>query len=190
MASFSDHAGPATFVAQGPPPAEQLPAHRVAAGLFAGGLAAALIVRHGLDGRGLIAALLALVLVAVSVVDLEERRIPNRIVLPATAAMLLGQLALNPGRSPEFFLASIGAALFLFLPRVAHPAGLGLGDVKLALLLGAALGRAVIPAMTLAVFALFLFAVAILITRGATARRTGIPFGPFLALGALVVLFV
>ena len=191
MASFSDEGIAGAVAPGGPLPAEsELPAHRVAAAFFALGLAGALLVRFDFGARGFLAAFVACVLVAVSVVDVEERRIPNVIVLPATALVLVAQVALDPGRSPEFFIAALGAAVFLFLPRLANPAGLGLGDVKLALLLGAALGQAVIPAMTLAVFAGFVFAVAILIRGGDDARKTAMPYGPFLAFGALVVLLV
>ena len=191
MASFSD-SGPAAYVAPRPPRERGLPSaaalHRVAATFLALALASAAVVRLGIGGRGLIAAFVACVLVAISVVDIEQRRIPNRIVLPATGAVLLAQLALYPERSAEWLLASAGAALFLLLPLLVYPAGMGLGDVKLALLLGAALGEAVVPAMTVAIFAAFLFAVAVLARGGPAARKTAIPFGPFLALGALVVL--
>jgi leader peptidase (prepilin peptidase) / N-methyltransferase len=191
MSSLSDHGPGAPHAAQALPgstlPA-RYPAHRIAAAALALGLTGALVVRFGLGAHSVLAAFVACVLVAVSVVDLEERRIPNRIVLPATGVVLVAQVLLEPARSAEWLLASFGAALFLFLPRLAYPAGMGLGDVKLALLLGAALGQAVIPAMSLAVFAAFVVAVAVMVRGGVGARKTSIPFGPFLAAGALVVL--
>jgi leader peptidase (prepilin peptidase)/N-methyltransferase len=191
MASFSDHGGAKPLAVKAVPQPRlpsDLPLHRVVAAALALGLASALVVRLGIGGHGVVAAFVAFVLVAIAVVDIEERRIPNRIVLPSTAAVLVAHLALYPDRSAEWLLASAGAALFLLLPLLVYPAGMGLGDVKLALLLGASLGYAVVPAMMLGIFAAFLFAVAVLIRGGPAARKTAIPFGPFLALGALVVL--
>jgi leader peptidase (prepilin peptidase) / N-methyltransferase len=186
MASFSDHVSPAPLVVRGR--RRQGAVLRPAAGVLALALAGTLLARLGADADGFVAAFVAGVLVAVSVVDIEERRIPNRIVLPAAAAVLLAQIALEPGGAPEWLLASFGAALFLLVPRLAYPAGMGLGDVKLAFFIGAALGQAVVPALVLAVFAAFVFAVVVLIHGGAAARKTALPFGPFLALGAIVVL--
>ena len=77
--------------------------------------------------------------------DIERFVIPNRIVLPAAAIVLVAQTALDP--SPEWAIAGLGAALFLFLAALAYPAGMGMGDVKLALLLGFGLGRTVPVAM-------------------------------------------
>jgi leader peptidase (prepilin peptidase)/N-methyltransferase len=192
MASFSDHGPPAYAVARSLREPRLLFAapHRLAAAFLALGLAGAVVVRVGVGSGGLVAAFVTCVLVAISVVDIEERRIPNIIVLPATGGVLLAHLVLYPERYAEWLLASAGAALFLLLPLLFYPAGMGLGDVKLALLLGAALGQGVIPAMTLAVFAAFLFALAVLVRGGPAARKTAIPFGPFLAFGALVVLLV
>jgi leader peptidase (prepilin peptidase) / N-methyltransferase len=86
-------------------------------------------------------------------------------------------------------LASIGAALFFLLPILVYPQGMGMGDVKLALLLGAGLGAAVVSALVVALLAVFLVACAILLRGGGEARRRTIPFGPFLAFGGLVALF-
>ena len=80
-------------------------------------------------------------LVAISAIDLERYMIPNRIVLPSAAIVLVAQTALDP--SPEWVLAGLGAAAFFFLAALAYPGGMGMGDVKLALLLGFMLGRTV-----------------------------------------------
>ncbi len=104
--------------------------------------------------------------------------------------VLAGQLALNPDRWLEFVLATLGAGLFLFLPRLLYPAGMGLGDVKLAMLLGAGLGTAVVAAFVLSLLAGFVAAVFLLVTRGSAARKMAIPFVPFLAFGGLVALFL
>jgi len=130
------------------------------------------------------------VLVLLTAIDLERRLIPNAIVLPATAFVLVGQIALSPDRTLEWLLASLGAALFFFIPLLVYPAGMGMGDVKLAALLGAALGRAVVLALAVGLFAVGAVAIAILVREGFGARKKAIPFGPFLALGGLVALFL
>jgi leader peptidase (prepilin peptidase)/N-methyltransferase len=71
-----------------------------------------------------------------------------------------------------------------------YPAGMGMGDVKLAALIGAALGRSVVAAIAVTLFAGGAFAVLVLVREGLGARKKAIPFGPFLALGGLVVLFL
>jgi leader peptidase (prepilin peptidase) / N-methyltransferase len=126
-------------------------------------------------------------LVAVSVTDLERRVIPNRIVLPAAAIVLIAQTALEP--SPVWVLGALGASLFLFLAALAYPAGMGMGDVKLALLLGAMLGPTVPVAMMIAMLAALVPAIVLLARHGSAARKMAIPFGPFLALGGVVTLF-
>jgi leader peptidase (prepilin peptidase)/N-methyltransferase len=134
-----------------------------------------------------VAALFCAALVAVSVTDLERKVIPNRIVLPTGAIVLAAQTALHP--SPEWALGAFLAALFLFLAAFAYPAGMGMGDVKLALLLGAMLGRTVPVAMMIAMLSALVPSTVLLVRHGAAARKMAIPFGPFLALGGLVALF-
>jgi leader peptidase (prepilin peptidase)/N-methyltransferase len=90
--------------------------------------------------------------------------------------------------SPEWALGALGAALFLFVAALAYPAGMGMGDVKLALLLGAMLGRTVPVAMMIAMIAALVPSVVLLARHGSAARKMGIPFGPFLALGGAVAL--
>jgi leader peptidase (prepilin peptidase) / N-methyltransferase len=129
------------------------------------------------------------VLVVLSAIDLEQRIVPNVIVLPATAVVLAGNLIVFPDRRLEFVAAMLGAGLLLLLPLLVYPAGMGKGDVKLAMLLGAGLGQAVIAAFVVGFLAAFIVAVGILALRGSEARKTGIPFVPFLTLGGLVALF-
>ena len=126
-------------------------------------------------------------LVVLSAIDLEHRIVPNRIVLPAAAIVLVAQTALNP--SPEWTLGALGASGFLFVAALAYPAGMGMGDVKLALLLGAMLGRLVGVGLMLGMFAALVPSVYLLARHGSAARKMGIPFAPFLALGALIALF-
>jgi leader peptidase (prepilin peptidase)/N-methyltransferase len=150
-------------------------------------LVAGCFVRFGLSGRALVSAFFCIVLVAVSSIDLTHRIIPNRIVVPATVVVLVAQTALRP--SPEWALASFGAALFLFVAALAYPAGMGMGDVKLALLMGAALGRTVTVAMMAGMLAALVPSIYLLARHGGAARKMGIPFGPFLALGSVIALF-
>ena len=150
-------------------------------------LVGASVLAFGFSAEAAVASFFCAALVAVSVVDLERRIIPNRIVLPAAAVVLAAQTLLFP--SPEWALAALGAALFLFLAALAYPAGMGMGDVKLALLLGAMLGRTVPAAMMIAMIAALVPAIVLLIRHGSAARKMGIPFGPFLAFGGIVGLF-
>jgi leader peptidase (prepilin peptidase) / N-methyltransferase len=150
-------------------------------------LVGASVLAFGFSAEAAVASLFCAALVAVSVVDLERHIIPNRIVLPAAAAVLAAQTLLLP--SPEWALAAFGAALFLFLAALAYPAGMGMGDVKLALLLGAMLGQTVPVAMMIAMMAALVPAIVLLIRHGSAARKMGISFGPFLAFGGIVGLF-
>jgi leader peptidase (prepilin peptidase) / N-methyltransferase len=150
-------------------------------------LVAACVFAFGLTPEALVAAFFCAVLVAVSAIDIEHRIIPNRIVLPATAVVLVAQTALEP--SVEWVLAALGCSLFLFLAVLAYPAGMGMGDVKLALLLGAALGRTAPVALMVGMLAALIPAVFLFALHGMRARKMAIPFGPFLALGGVVALF-
>jgi leader peptidase (prepilin peptidase) / N-methyltransferase len=150
-------------------------------------LVAACVLEFGLSGRMVVAAFFCAVLVAVSAIDLTHRIIPNRIVIPAFAGVLVAQTLLEP--SVEWALAALAASGFLFLAVLAYPAGMGMGDVKLALLMGAALGKSVGVALMLGMFFALVPAVFLFARHGSKARKMGIPFGPFLALGSVVALF-
>ena len=144
----------------------------------------------GLSSKAFLAALFVTVLVVVSIIDLEERRLPNLIVLPTFAIVLAAHLALAPDRAAEWTIAALGAALFLFLPTILMPGAMGMGDFKLALLLGAMLGWPVATAILVASVAGAVAAIGVLLVRGSAGRKQAIPFGPFLALGGIVALFV
>jgi prepilin signal peptidase PulO-like enzyme (type II secretory pathway) len=150
-------------------------------------LAAVALGRYGISGEGIFAAAFCVVLVAVSVVDLRERRIPNKLIVPAVAAALTAHVFLHPERMLEWILAASGAALFFLIPNLASSGSVGMGDVKLAFLLGAVLGKAVLVALLLGTVGASLVAVALLVRRGAAARKQSLAYGPFLALGAVVV---
>lgn len=153
------------------------------------GLAMLALVHFGPGAQALGAVFILCVVALVTVVDLEERRIPNRIVLPATAVALGAQIALEPRQAPRLVLIALAAGLFFYLPLLLFRGGMGMGDVKLAVFLGAALGEAVVAAIAVAVFAAFFAALAVLLRNGAAARKSAIPFGPFLGLGAVVAIF-
>lgn len=153
-------------------------------------LVAACFLAFGLSADAFVAAFFVSALVVLSAIDAERRILPDRIVLPAAAAVLAAQVALHPDRALEWVLAALGASLFLFLALLAYPKGMGMGDVKLCLLLGAMLGKAVVVALMLGMLAALVPAFVLVARHGAAARKMGIPFGPFLALGAVVALFL
>jgi leader peptidase (prepilin peptidase)/N-methyltransferase len=150
-------------------------------------LIAGCFLKFGWSADAVIGSFFCAVLVAVSATDLERRVIPNKIVLPAAAIVLVGNTLVHP--SVEWLLAGVGAGGFLLLAALAYPGGMGMGDVKLALLLGVALGRAVPVALLVGMVAALVPSIVLLIKHGSAARKMGIPFGPFLALGGVVALF-
>jgi len=123
----------------------------------------------------------------ISATDLSHRIVPNVVVLPAAVIVLVAMTVLEP--SAEWALGAFGAAFFLFLAALAHPKGMGMGDVKLALLLGAMLGRTVGVALMVGMFAALVPSLVLFVRHGRAARKMGIPFAPFLSLGAIVALF-
>jgi leader peptidase (prepilin peptidase)/N-methyltransferase len=139
--------------------------------------------------RAVIAAFLAGVLAVLSAIDIERGIIPNRIVLPASCLVLMAQLAVFPNRALEWTLAPIVLAFLLAIPGLLGRAWMGMGDVKLALLLGAGLGWGAFSALPVASVCVFPAALIVLIRGGVAARNATIPFGPFMSLGALIVLF-
>lgn len=145
------------------------------------------VLAFGLSAKTVAAGIACATFVVVTATDLERRIVPNRVVLPAAAAVLALQTVFYP--SPQWALGALEASGFLFLAALAYPGGMGMGDVKLALLIGALLGRTTPVAMMLALF-LALVPTIVLVTRhGARARRLAIPFAPFLAAGAVIALF-
>jgi leader peptidase (prepilin peptidase)/N-methyltransferase len=152
-------------------------------------LVAACFLRFGLSAEAFVAAFFCTALVALSAIDVERRILPDLIVLPSFAVVLVAHIALEPDRSLEWVAGSLGASLFLFLALLAYPAGMGMGDVKLALLLGAMLGKSVAVGLMLGMVAALVPSFVLLARHGLAARKMGIPFGPFLALGSVAALF-
>ena len=129
---------------------------------------------------------LCAVLVIVTLTDLEQKLIPNVVLIAGAVAAVAIVAVDEPSSFGERAVAAVGAGGFLFLAALAYPGGMGMGDVKLAALLGLYLGDAVIAALVVAVVTGALVGIAVLISQGSGARKRAIPFGPFLALGGIV----
>ena len=133
---------------------------------------------------------LVLLVVPAALIDLEHRIIPNRLTAAGAILALALGTALDPTGEPERLLAAAGAGGFLLLAAIAYPGGMGIGDVKLAGVMGLFLGRSVAAALVVALLSGALVGMVIIAHKGARAgRKTAVPFGPFLALGALVAVF-
>lgn len=141
----------------------------------------------GLTAWAALAAGFCAVLVALSAIDVQHRIVPNRIVLPSAAVALVAHTLIDP--SPAWLVWALVASCGLFLVVLAHPSGLGMGDVKLALLLGAMLGASVTVALMLGLLAALVPSVVLVSRHGGAARKMGVPLVPFLALGSVVALF-
>ena len=158
---------------------------------FVSALLAVLVVltKHSAHDIALGLVLLA-VLVPVTLIDFDHRIIPNRIMLPAAVAALAIGLATRPAGVPEQLIAGAAAGGFLLLFALAYPRGMGMGDVKLAAVLGLFLGRSVAVAVLGGTLAGALVGAVIMARLGVEkGRKTAVPFGPFLALGGLLALF-
>jgi leader peptidase (prepilin peptidase)/N-methyltransferase len=185
--SEPERAADAPEDAEAAPQAPGFPRHPVALVAMVG-LPVLAFGAFGFTARGLVTAATAAVLVCLAAIDLEHRVLPNRILLPATVALLVAQIALHPDRALEWLLAGVAAAAFLALPLIVRRDAMGLGDVKLAVLLGVAVGWAVFGAIVIGCLAMVPVALWML-RRDGSIRNATLPFGPFLALGTLVVLF-
>src|SRR5688500_12744450 len=154
----------------------RIPARYPAVELTTALLIAACVLAFGLTLEAALAAFFCPVLVALSAVDLQHRIVPNRIALPATAVLLPAHTLADP--SPAWALGAFGASLFLFLAVLACPAGMGMGDVKLAPFMGAMLGKTVAVALMLGMVAALVPSIFLLARHGSKARKMGIPFAP------------
>ena len=129
-------------------------------------------------------------LAAITLTDLEQRIIPNKILLVAALLCVAIAAPTDPSGLPERFIATAAAGGILFLVVLAYPKGLGLGDVKLAATMGLFLGRAVAPAIFVALLVGTAVGLTLIARHGSAARKMAIPFGPFLALGGVVGMLV
>jgi len=134
--------------------------------------------------------ILVTALVPIVLIDLEHRLIPNLITGPAAVAALIAGLALDLDGVPEQLIAGAAAGGFFLIAALAYPRGMGMGDVKLAGVMGLCLGKAVAPAILIGLLSGVLVGAVIIARVGAKqGRKTAVPFGPFLALGAVIALF-
>lgn len=149
----------------------------------------AVLAHSSAAGIALSIALIVLIVPAAAI-DLEHRIIPNAITLPGSALALALGTALDPSGEPTRLIAAAAAGGFLLLAALAYPGGMGMGDVKLAAMMGLFLGSAVAPAILIALLSGTLLGIAVIARKGAReGRKTAVPFGPFLALGALTAVF-
>ncbi len=148
--------------------------------------AATVLALWGDGGEIALGLVFVTMLSAVTLTDLERRIIPNRVLLVGAVVGAAIAAVADPGSLPERAIAAAAAGGLLFGAALAYPRGMGLGDVKLAAVMGLFLGREVGPAILVALLAGSLVGLAMIVREGAAARKRAIPFGPFLALGGVV----
>jgi leader peptidase (prepilin peptidase) / N-methyltransferase len=154
-------------------------------------LCALVVVVKGADQHALLGLVLVLLLVPVTLIDLDHRIIPNKLMAIGAVAAPAIVLLVSPQDIVEHLVAGVAAGGFFLLAALAYPRGMGMGDVKLAAVLGLFLGRAVGPAVFIALLAGTLVGAIVIARKGAVeGRKTAVPFGPFLALGAVCALLV
>jgi leader peptidase (prepilin peptidase)/N-methyltransferase len=153
-------------------------------------LMAAAAVRAGADRDIWIAEAFVLTLIPLTFIDLDTRTLPNKITYPSAVLGLVLVAALRTHDLPKSLIWGAAAFLFLFVALLAYPGGMGMGDVKLAGVMGIYLGRAVAPALLAGLLAGSVVGAIIIARKGVKeGRKTAVPFGPFLAFGGLVGLF-
>jgi leader peptidase (prepilin peptidase)/N-methyltransferase len=145
-------------------------------------------IKFGFSGDALVGAIFVGSLVVIAATDLERRIIPNVVVVPASVLVLLLNSALH--LSFEWIIAAAAAFAFFLVVALINPKGLGMGDVKLAFLIGAGLGWNVVAALILGTFAAAIYAVVLVLTRPGAGAKTAFALGPFLSGAAIVVLFL
>jgi leader peptidase (prepilin peptidase) / N-methyltransferase len=141
---------------------------------------------RGVDAGLLLDLPFAAMLIAVANIDLEHRIVPNKILLPLAVWGVAATAVVRPDALFECLVAGTMAFTALLLTALAYPAGMGMGDVKLAGVMGLYLGLSVLPALLFAFLAGSVVGIALMIRHGAGARKKGVPFAPFMAAGALV----
>lgn len=144
------------------------------------------LARYGATDRAIVGLVFFAFLAILTVTDLEQRRVPNTIVIPGALIVLALQIALAPQRAAEWVFAALITFLALLAVSAISRGGLGMGDVKLGLLLGAGLGEAVLPGLVVGMCAAGLYALVLLARHGSAARGATLPYAPFLAFGAVV----
>jgi leader peptidase (prepilin peptidase) / N-methyltransferase len=153
-------------------------------------LAVAVVLTKQSSSEVVLGLTLIAVLVPVALIDLEHRIIPNKITLPAAVAAVAIGCVLDLRGVPEQLIAGAAAGGFLLFFALAYPRGMGMGDVKLAAVLGLFLGRSVAVAILAAVLFGTVAGGLVMSRVGVEkGRKVAVPFGPFLALGGVIALF-
>jgi leader peptidase (prepilin peptidase) / N-methyltransferase len=175
-----------------PPLRELLPSGGIAALVTALSLAAVIasFAHYGLTGRALVGAVFCPTLILLAAIDLKHKLLPNTIVLPAILTVGLIVAVSSPDDFLSHFLTGLALGGFFFAFAAIFPGSLGMGDAKLGFLLGLALGSKTLGATLIAFAGLLLAALYVLATRGVSARKDALPFGPFLALGGILAFFL
>jgi leader peptidase (prepilin peptidase)/N-methyltransferase len=148
----------------------------------------AIVLMNGVNARLALELPFAAMLIAVSEIDIEHKIIPNKILLPMAVWGIAGAALLRTHDLPELAGAGAGAFTLLLVAALIHPKGMGMGDVKLAGVMGLYLGASVVPAMLIGFLTGSVAGIGMFARYGAAARKMGVPFGPFLAFGAFVSL--
>jgi leader peptidase (prepilin peptidase)/N-methyltransferase len=149
-------------------------------------LFAAVAIAGGLNTELVVLLPFAAMLIAVADIDLEHRIVPNKILLPMAVWGVAASAVVRPGELLVLLGAGAAAFTFLLVAALIHPAGMGMGDVKLAGVMGLYLGASIAPALLVAFTTGSVVGVALMLRGGEGGRTRGIPFAPFLALGAIV----
>lgn len=183
---------PSEHAVESRPLAELLPTGALRVGVVA--VAAFVVIasfsRFGLSGKALLGAVLCPTLVLLAAIDARHKLLPNAIILPAVLAVGLILAAYAPGSFLSHLAWGAGLAGFFLLFGILSRGGIGMGDVKLGFLLGLALGPQTLAAALIGCAGLLVAALYVLATRGLSARKDALPFGPFLALGGLLTFFL
>jgi leader peptidase (prepilin peptidase)/N-methyltransferase len=193
----TEPAAPPEPVAESPviarrPLSDLLPTGRLRVLVGAAALAAIAgsFARFGIHGHALVGAVLCPALVLLAAIDVKQRLLPNAIILPASLAVGLIVAASTPGDFLGHLAAGAALGGFFFAFAAFFPGSLGMGDAKLGFLLGLALGSKTLGATLIAFTGLLIAALYVLATRGVSARKDALPFGPFLALGGILAFFL
>jgi leader peptidase (prepilin peptidase) / N-methyltransferase len=157
--------------------------------LLTGLLFAGVVVANGLDDDLAVLLPFAAMLIAVADIDLEHRIVPNKILVPMAVYGVAVSAVVRTDMLPELLIAGAAAFTFLLVAALIHPAGMGMGDVKLAGVMGLYLGASIAPALLVAFLSGSVVGIGVMLKHGAGGRKKGVPFAPFLALGAIVALF-
>jgi leader peptidase (prepilin peptidase)/N-methyltransferase len=155
-----------------------------------GALFLAVVAVHGVEDDLALWLPLTAALIAISGIDLDHQIIPNKIVLPLAIWGLVGTILFRPDNVDDVLIAGGAAFLVLFIAALISPAGMGMGDVKLAGAMGLYLGSWIAPAMLIAFLVGSVVGLAIMARHGRDGRKKGVPFGPFLALGGIAAILV